>query len=82
MANVSENTNGYVTLRGGLSVPLVPLLLLLELESRGLTITREGDDMVIRPSGRLSDDDRQQLRHWKTHILALIAYDADAEGVQ
>jgi hypothetical protein len=47
----------------------------------GATSCREGDDvLVVGPRTRLTDDDRALIRKWKLHLLAIIAYDADAHG--
>jgi hypothetical protein len=64
----------FVTLRSGLTVPLEPVRLLLNLESRGLTVTHDGSDLIIRPRGQLTDADREALRRWKPHVIALIDY--------
>ena len=64
----------YVLLRGGLAVPIEPMLLLLELEARGLEVSRAGDDLLVRPPGQLSEQDRAALRRWKAHVLALVDY--------
>ena len=61
-------------------MPLAPLRLLLDLEERGLQVARDGDDIVIRPAGRLSDEDRTALRRWKPHVLALIDYRPEVAG--
>ncbi len=75
MQNASER---FVCLRGGLCVPVTPIELLLDLESRGLTLSRDGDDLLISPPGRLTDDDRTALRRWKPHLLALVDYEPEA----
>jgi hypothetical protein len=67
MASASE----YIALPG-LCVPLAPFLLLLDLERRGFTIAIDGDDLVVRPKGALTDDDRRRLRQWKAHVRALV----------
>ncbi len=72
MATVFDNR--YVVLRGGLSLPVAPVLLLLALEGRGLTVTRDGDAIVVRPPGRLTAEDRAALTRWKPHVLAIIDY--------
>jgi hypothetical protein len=69
-----SGSDGYVLLRGGLAVPVAPVVLLFALEQRGLSVSREGDYLVVRPKGRLTDEDRRQLARWKAHLLALIDY--------
>lgn len=64
----------YVFLRGGLALPVEPCLLALELERRGIRLTRDGEDIIIEPRELLTDDDRQQLRRWKRHVLAILDY--------
>jgi hypothetical protein len=64
----------YVLLRGGLAVPVAPVLLLLDLEMRGFSLSREGDDILVRPFSKLTEDDKRQLKAWKQHVLALISY--------
>lgn len=64
----------YVMLRGGLAVPLAPMLLLLDLETRGFTVIRDGDGLVVRPGGRLTEGDRVALMRWKAHVWALLGY--------
>jgi hypothetical protein len=64
----------HVLLRGGLAVPLAPMLLLLDLEARGLQVSRIGDDILVRPAGQLTDADRAALGRWKVHVLALVDY--------
>ena len=64
----------FVTLTGGLIVPLAALQALLALEDRGLRFTLDGDDIVAHPRQLLTDEDRQMIRSWRPHIVALIAY--------
>lgn len=67
----------YVTLRGGLTVPLAPMLLVFDLQDRGFTLTAEGDEFLrVQPHDRLTRVDCEQIRRWKRHILALLSYDA------
>lgn len=70
--------NGYVELRGGLTVPEASLALLLDLERRDLRCRQDGDNLRIATAegGRpnLSEDDTAAIRKWKTHLLALMAY--------
>lgn len=64
----------YVCLKGGLVVPVEPVLLLLDLEARGFKLSRDGDDILVRPFSKLGDDDKRNLKLWKPHVLALIDY--------
>jgi len=79
MSTVSESR--YITLPGGPTLPLEPVLLVLALEAQGLDLSRDGDSIVVRPSGRLTDGDRAALTRWKSHVLALIDH-VDSGGVQ
>ena len=72
----------YVQLGGGLVVRLEPLLLVLELEGRGFRLSREGDDIWVRPFSKLTDEDKRELKLWKRHVLALLDYQAPAPEVQ
>jgi hypothetical protein len=63
-----------VCLAGGLALPEEPVLLLLELEARGFVICRDGADLMVRPSGRLTEADCQRIRYWKWHLLAVVDY--------
>jgi hypothetical protein len=71
-----------VTLRDGRVVPLPALQILWMLEDRGLDLQLDGDDIVVRPRGQLTDDDRAQIRRLKPHLVALIAYCGRVEAHQ
>jgi len=62
----------FVCLRDGLTLPLTPVLLLLDLEARGLRVRRDGDDIVVSPRRALTRDDCAALTRWKPHVLAII----------
>ena len=79
---MSIASDRFVLLRGGLALPVEPYLLLLDLEARGLKVTRDGDDVLVRPGGHLTPDDCQQFRRWKLHVLALLDYVANSPEVQ
>ena len=67
----------YVLLAGGLALPIEPLELALELESRGFSFGQDGEGMlVVRAHECLTDDDRRRIRRWKWHLLALVDYQA------
>jgi hypothetical protein len=74
MANVSEAAAPIVTLRGGLAVPVDAVLLLLNLEARGVRLEHVGADIVIYRGSPATDEDRVAPRRYKPHILALLDY--------
>jgi hypothetical protein len=64
----------FVLLRGGLAVPVAPVLFLLGLEARGLRVGRDGDDLTVGPGYLLTEQNCQGIRRWKLHLLALVDY--------
>lgn len=63
------------TLRGGFTVPLDAVRLLLELEDRGLRIRLDADGAVlIGPQRHLTDADREAIRRYRDELRALIRY--------
>jgi hypothetical protein len=68
------DSDRYVLLRGGLAIPVDPMLLALELEERGFRLHREDDVLVVQPHERLTRDDCARIRRWKLHLLALLDY--------
>ena len=71
MSTASER---FVWLRGGLVVPVEPVILPLDLEAQGFTLSRDGDDILVSPFSKLTEDDRRNLKLWKSHVLALLDY--------
>lgn len=65
----------FVTLRGGLTVPVEPLWLTIDLEIRGFTLQPHGDTLIIRPFSQLTEVDIAAIQRWKLHLLALLAYE-------
>lgn len=73
----SDRRDRYVLLQNGLALPLEPLLLALELEERGLHLSREGvDTLVVQPHQQLTAEDRERVRRWKYHLLSIVDYRA------
>jgi hypothetical protein len=68
------NDSDLIPLRDGVVVPFEALRKLLELEDRGLDVRLHGTDIVVRPPGVLSDEDRAEIRRLKSDLVALIAY--------
>jgi len=67
----------FVILAGGLALPIEPMMLALELEERGFTLTRESDDVLnVQPYQRLTSEDCDRIRRWKRHLLAIAEYEA------
>ena len=58
---------------GRLTVPAAVVVLALDLEARGFSLTPAGHDLIVRPFSRLTDDDTAQIRRWKRHLLAMLA---------
>lgn len=68
------NTSDRFVILPGLIVPIEPHQLLNELEARGLRFRVDGDELVVVPCGRLTDVDRDAIRRWKWHLLALVEF--------
>ena len=72
-----SGSNNYVVLKGGLILPMSAVLLALELERRGCHLRIDEDDcLVVSPRDLLSDVDRAQIRLWRTHLKAIVTYEA------
>ena len=71
-------SSDFVTLRGGLTLPLAALRLAWDLEDRGLHMTVLDDRLIVGPRELLTDADRDLIRRWKLHLMAIVTYDADA----
>lgn len=68
------NASDFVTMGSGLTLPLDAVRLALDLESRGCHLELDGDGLMIGPRDLLTEDDRVQIRRWRDHLRALIAY--------
>lgn len=67
----------YVELKGGLTVPIKALELALALERRGFRLRVEKDDLKVGSGrGTLTDEDRENLKTYRAHIIAIVAYKA------
>lgn len=82
MNQTTPPSSEYISLKegpnGGLDVPMAALALALELENRGCTLQQDGEKLRIKgPNGakpELSSSDIERITRWKTHLLALRAY--------
>ena len=73
---MQTDSDRVVVLRGGLSVPLSALQLLLDLENRHFSVTVADDGMLeVRPGGCLTDGDRQRIQEQRDELIALVQYD-------
>jgi hypothetical protein len=74
-------TDPVVTLRGGLTVPLRAITLLLDLEARQFRV-REAPDgaLLVSPRSCLTPEDDRLIRRHRDELLALVRY--RPEGVQ
>ena len=61
-----------VMLRGGVSVPAPPYVLLIDFERRGIWMRRDDDRLLVGPPELLTDDDRAILRTFKGDLLVLL----------
>lgn len=68
------NDYDLVTLEGGLIIPLKALQLVWGLEDRGIDLELDRDAIIVRPKGVLSDEDHDQIRQLRPHIVALITF--------
>ncbi len=68
-------TERFVTLRGGLTLPLPVLTLAWAFEDRGFQINLDpGGDLTITPTDALTDADRTLITRWRSHLAALTEY--------
>lgn len=72
---MQSSCDRFVTLRGGLVVPLDAFNLALDLERRGARIElADGDRLWVRPRSVLTDADREAIRRWRHHFRAIVSY--------
>lgn len=57
----------------GLTMPVAPLRLALDLEARGLRFALDAGDLLVGPADHLTDADRDDIRRWKRHLIAIVA---------
>ena len=48
-------------------------------QARGCRLHVDGQDLLVGPGERLTDADRDQIRRWKPHLLAIVSYDAETQ---
>lgn len=70
----SDLHDRYVSLRGGLIVPADAYLLALDLEARGFTLARAGEQIEVAPADKLTRQDFGAIRTHRGALLALLDY--------
>jgi hypothetical protein len=75
---LAASADRFVTLQGGMVVPVEPYLLLIDLEHRGFKFRLAEDGCPeVGPFDRLTDQDRALLRRWADHVAMLLRYTPD-----
>jgi hypothetical protein len=63
-----------VVLRDKPTVPAEALALAWDLEARGFDLQVEAGQLRVRPGQALTAADREAIRRWRVHLLAILAY--------
>ena len=67
----------FVTLKGGVTIPVPALRLALDLEARGIPLATAADhQFVVANHERLTADDLVNIQRWRAHLGALVDYRA------
>jgi hypothetical protein len=67
----------FVTLKGGLTIPVPALRLALDLEARGIPLATDADHQFVVPKdGRLTAEDLVNIQRWRAHLGAIVDYGA------
>jgi hypothetical protein len=63
----------FVTLKGGVTIPVPALRLALDLEARGIPLATNADHRFVVPNdGRLTADDLVNMQRWRAHLGAIV----------
>jgi hypothetical protein len=68
------NASEFVTLIDGPTLPLQALQLAWDLEDRGVVLSIRDGDLCAGPRRLLTDADREAIRRWRKHLMAIVAY--------
>lgn len=77
-ATVSATEDRFVQV-GVYLLPLEVVRLALDLESRGLDLQLDGDNLAVGPKSLITDEDRQLIRRYKFHLMHLVAAAASVQ---
>ncbi len=70
----------YIELREGPALPTAALNLALALESRDHAIGVRDGKLTVSDGSKLSAQDREDVKRWRLHLMALVDY--CAKGVE
>lgn len=66
----------FVSLKGGLVLPLPAVLFALDLERRGFRLSLDADEhIIIDPMAALTEIDVIAIDRWHLHVAALLSYE-------
>ena len=67
----------FVTLKGGVTIPVLALRLALDLEARGIPLATDADHRFVVPKDeRLTAEDLVNIQRWRAHLGAVVDYRA------
>jgi hypothetical protein len=67
----------FVTLKGGLTIPVPALRLALDFEARGIPLATDADHQFVVPKDeRLTAEDLVNMQRWRAHLGAIVDYRA------
>jgi hypothetical protein len=70
----------FVTLKGGVTIPVPALRLALDLEARGVPLATDADHQFVVPKDeRLTADDLVNIQRWRAQLGAIVDYRAPEE---
>lgn len=76
-------SSDLITMRGGMTVPVGVVQLGCSLELRGFRLTSHGEKLRVTPpkdtQETISGDEREAIRVWKAHFLALLDMKQDTD---
>ena len=72
----------FVTVTGGLTLPLPAINLAVDLEFRGIVLAvDEAHELVVPDDPRLTAADRAAIHRWRRHLVAILLTPCPAVGV-
>jgi hypothetical protein len=72
----------FVTVEGGLTLPLPAINLAVDLKVRGIVLAIDGEHELIVPNDpRLTAADRDAIHRWRRHLVAILLTPCPAVGV-